>query len=112
MAHSVPPAWLTALGWTSLAVSFASALAIVVDIVVLGHRQKMAVMNVVYPSTALYFGPLALWFYRSSRQDERWAELSKAVMHCGAGCTLGDIGAEWLVFSAVSSSSGGRSTPT
>ena len=27
----------------------------------------------------------------------RWSVLSKAVSHCGAGCTLGDIGGEWLV---------------
>ncbi|WHM29940.1 DUF4396 domain-containing protein [Streptomyces sp. BPPL-273] len=30
----------------------------------------------------------------------QWDVRSKAVSHCGAGCTLGDIGAEWLVYAA------------
>ena len=29
-----------------------------------------------------------------------WEKVWKGVTHCGAGCTLGDIVAEWLVFSA------------
>jgi hypothetical protein len=37
----------------------------------------------------------------------RWNVLSKAVSHCGAGCTLGDIGAEWLVF-ALALTVGGK----
>jgi hypothetical protein len=96
--HSTAPAWLTIIAWTWLSLSFASAAVMALDIFVLGNRQKMAVMNLVYPITALYFGPLAVWFYRSWRRDEAWAVKTKAVMHCGAGCTLGDIGAEWLVF--------------
>jgi hypothetical protein len=100
----------------SLGGAFASALVIVVDIYVRGYRQKMAVMDLVYPITALYWGPVALWFYfrhgrRSSmpmietlgRPDPdslpRWVVLSKAVSHCGAGCTLGDVAGEWLVAS-------------
>jgi hypothetical protein len=55
---------------------------------------------------------VALWFYvkhgrrtsipmieRMSEPDSeklpRWNILSKAVSHCGAGCTLGDIAGEW-----------------
>ncbi|MFF9312599.1 DUF4396 domain-containing protein [Streptomyces sp. NPDC014748] len=113
--HTRPAGWIEALGWFSLAVAFACALVILIDVFVLGFRQKMWIMNLVYPVTALYWGPVALWFYfrhgrRQSRRaveregmpdpDElpRWNVMSKAVSHCGAGCTLGDIGAEWLVF--------------
>ncbi|AMW14570.1 hypothetical protein A4E84_36910 [Streptomyces qaidamensis] len=113
--HAQPAAWVEALGWTSLAVAFAGALFITVDIFGRGYRQKMWIMNLVYPITALYWGPVAVWFYvvhgrrnsqpvlekRGAPDPERmprWNVLSKAISHCGAGCTLGDIAAEWLVF--------------
>jgi hypothetical protein len=103
-----------ALGWISLVLALGSAIVIAFDIYGRGYRQKMAVMDLVYPITALYWGPVALWFYltrgrRTSRPmiekmgppdpdaQPRWAMLSKAVSHCGAGCTLGDIAGEWLV---------------
>ncbi|MGI5149342.1 DUF4396 domain-containing protein [Plantactinospora sp. CA-294935] len=116
MERFQPPGWVEGIGWLSLAVGFASALVILIDIFFLGYRQKMWIMNLVYPITALYWGPVSVWFYfrhgrRSakplvSRQGlpdpdklPRWNVLSKAISHCGAGCTLGDIGAEWLVYS-------------
>ncbi len=112
--HSHPAGWIEAIGWFSLAAAFASALAILADIFVRGYRQKVAIMNLVYPITALYWGPVAAWFYfkHGRRQAQpvierqgapdpnrmpRWIILSKAVSHCGAGCTLGDIAGEWLV---------------
>jgi len=119
MSHSQPPDWLEAIAWASLGLAFAAALAISYDIVSRGHRQRMAIMNVVYPVTALYWGPAALWFYlrygrRMSKRvlaesggagehageegPPRWWQVAKGVTHCGAGCTLGDIGAEWLVY--------------
>ena len=111
---SHPMGWIEAVGWFSLSIAFASALVILYDVFVRGYRQKMAIMNLVYPITALYWGPVALWFYfahgrRKSKpmieemgepdpdQMPRWSILSKAVSHCGAGCTLGDIAGEWLV---------------
>ena len=81
--------------------------------------QKMTVMNFVWPITALYFGPLALWSYFSfgrqkpmpkednskskshSHQGAKKPFCQAAwigTTHCGAGCTLGDIIAEWAVF--------------
>lgn len=113
-SHSQPAAWIEIIGWISLAVAFASALVILVDVFGRGYRQKMAIMDWVYPITALYWGPVALWFYfkhgrRNSKpvieeagapdpdRMPRWVVLSKAVSHCGAGCTLGDIAGEWLV---------------
>ncbi|MFF0849779.1 DUF4396 domain-containing protein [Streptomyces sp. NPDC003280] len=114
--HYYPPGWIEAVGWFSLSAAFASALIILIDIFVLGYRQKMWIMNLVYPITALYWGPVTVWFYfRHGRRTSQpsieqhgmpdsdklpqWNVLSKAVSHCGAGCTLGDIGAEWLVYS-------------
>jgi hypothetical protein len=112
---STPPQWLETLGWISLAMAFAGAAYILFDIFVLGHRQKMWIMEVVHPVTALYFGPLAIWFYlRYGRHKSRkgshhhrhhqkiaWHQVSEGVLHCGAGCTLGDIIAEWIVFAAT-----------
>jgi hypothetical protein len=57
------PMWLTAVAWLYLSLCFACAAVIVFDIFITGHRQPMAVMNAVFPITALYFGPLALAFY-------------------------------------------------
>jgi cytochrome c-type biogenesis protein CcmH/NrfF len=99
-----------------------------------GYRQHMAVMNWVWPITALYLGPFAVWAYvaRGRRMSQRWADehdvsmddlmgdddgddpsslpafarknwwpVTKGVSHCGAGCTLGDIVGEWLVFATA-----------
>jgi len=79
--------------------------------------QKMTVMNFVWPITTLYFGPFALWTYFSfgrqnpaAAEDEHkgqhgrkrpfWQKVWIGDTHCGAGCTLGDIIAEWIVFLA------------
>lgn len=114
----MPATWLTALSWAMLAAGFASAGWILVDIYGRGHRQQMPVMEAVWPITALYFGPLAVAGYRawgrpkSPRwRDERgdgedaqppntpgYATTAVGVSHCGAGCTLGDIIAEFAVF--------------
>jgi hypothetical protein len=61
-------------------------------------------MNVVWPITGLYAGPLALWAYLHYGKPDNKKHPPFAVMvgtgaaHCGAGCTLGDILAEWLAF--------------
>jgi hypothetical protein len=101
-------------------------LVIAYDIVVRGYRQKMWIMDLVYPITALYWGPVAVYQYfkrgrvrcqpvlariggmeHASEHEGGmepdlggvgWWPLSKAVTHCGAGCTLGDIGGEWIVW--------------
>lgn len=110
-----PPAWMTWLAWASLAVAALSAADVLVDIYVRRRRQHMAVMEAVWPVTALYFGPGAALAYRrwgrlQSRRwlDEQgleeppdrpfWTKVAVGVSHCGAGCTLGDIVAEWAVF--------------
>jgi len=135
------PEWLHVLAWTYLSLSLLCAVVIVID--EFRRPQKMTIMNFVWPITALYFGPLAVWGYRKSgpkmtkqhhrqMKQEVQAELQRerigvlrempggrneggttreqvavAVSHCGAGCTLGDISAEWWVFAMGLTFAGG-----
>lgn len=103
------PPWLTAIAIIHLILSALSALIVVVDILV-GHRQKMAVMNFVWPITALWAGPLGLLAYwilgrQVTQGDEKmekpfWQSVLIGDAHCGAGCTVGDFVGEWLVYLA------------
>jgi hypothetical protein len=115
----VAPSWFELVSWVALGLGFASALVIVADIVVLGNRQHMAIMNLAFPLTALYLGPIALWAYfargrRMSRKRmhmhgaemnegarDSWWQVSLSDSHCGAGCALGDIGGEWIVWASA-----------
>jgi hypothetical protein len=104
------PEWLITLSIVSLTLAVGCALAIAADIAA-GRRQPMAIMNLVWPITALYAGPLGLWAYgrlgRAPRRSGHDAhEQSKrpfphsvmlAATHCGSGCTLGDLAAESLL---------------
>lgn len=106
------PTWLENLGIVWLALAGLSAAAIVVDIRLAGHRQPMAVMEWVWPITAVYLGPLGLAFYWNAgrvssakwidangrRELPHWVRVGVSSTHCGGGCTLGDIIAETLVF--------------
>lgn len=109
----MPADWLTALAWAVLAAAFASAAWIAWDIAGRGYRQHMTIMNVVWPVTALYFGPAAVAAYRAwgRPQSRRWgrehgdpparsrfASTAIGVSHCGAGCALGDVIAEFAIF--------------
>lgn len=111
----MPPVWLIVVAWCALGVGFVSAGWILLDIYVFKYRQPMRVMEAVWPVTGLYFGPAAVWgYYRfgrpltarwlAARNRERapakpgWAGTALGVSHCGAGCTLGDIIAEFAVF--------------
>ena len=111
----MPPAWLTTLAWVSLVVAFACVVVILWDIFGRGRRQRMRVMEAVWPITALYFGPVAVWGYRrfgrpgspvwlreqgleEPPDKPDWATYAVGVSHCGGGCTIGDIVAESLIF--------------
>ena len=109
----MPSTWVTTVAWVSLALAFATAASITIDIFVRGYRQKMVIMEAVWPVTALYFGPFAWPAYRRwgrlnspKRQREAGIEpdygepvsVAVGVGHCGAGCTLGDIIGAWIVF--------------
>ena len=111
------PFWLHTVAMISLIVGGVCALIILIDISS-GHKQHMWIMNVVWPITALYAGPLGLWaYYRLGRLSSRkamhmaeargeempgkkkpfWQKAALAATHCGAGCLLGDLCAEWLI---------------
>jgi hypothetical protein len=114
----VIPFWLHALAIVALLAGLLGALIILLD--VLRHPQHMSIMNVVWPVVALFAGPLALWGYfaygRLATHEKAMPAMKrgdkppnkrltpfpvmvgKGAAHCGAGCTLGDIVAEWLCF--------------
>jgi len=58
------PTWLVWLSIAALALALASAASSVDDLWT-ARRQMMTVMKVVWPVTALYLGPVAVWAYRS-----------------------------------------------
>jgi hypothetical protein len=95
---------LHAAAIASLALALVCALTIVLD--ELRRPQRMWIMNVVWPLCALFGSLIWLWAYygwgrtmASPDSQERKPPFAAAVLvgtsHCGAGCTLGDIVAEW-----------------
>jgi hypothetical protein len=111
------PAWLITLATVSLALGIVCAVWILVDLCA-GHRQHMWIMSVVWPVTALYAGPVALLAYyrvgrlsthsamhRAKEHGEKppgktkpfWQSVGLGATHCGSGCALGDLVAEWFV---------------
>ncbi|MGH1569804.1 DUF4396 domain-containing protein [Methylobacterium sp. P31] len=112
------PTWLYALAVASLLLGAACSLLLSVQVI--RHPQHMAVMNVVWPVSAL-FGTLAVvWaYFRYGRLATMEAQhhakahgekppnrtetpfpamVAKGALHCGSGCMLGDVAAEWLAF--------------
>lgn len=110
----------TVVASISLGLAFLCAIIIAID--ELRHPQKMWIMNVVWPITALYFSVFAVWgYFRAGRKmtQDSMAEMSDeqhkkktdearndptmtqtaiSDSHCGAGCTLGDIVSEFSIF--------------
>lgn len=103
--------------WVSLSVAFGCSVFLLGE--QFKHPQHMRIMNVVWPVTALYAGPLAVWAYfrygglstkaamseakqrgqePPAKQKSFPAMVALGATHCGAGCSLGDLCAEWLVF--------------
>ncbi|MEJ7842375.1 MAG: DUF4396 domain-containing protein [Rubrobacter sp.] len=70
------PGWLTAVSWVFVGLALLCAAAILYDVYGRGYRQRTGVMNLVWPITALYLGPLALpAYYRWGRpRSEKWQE--------------------------------------
>ena len=105
---------LETIAWISLAVAFGCALWIAADEV--RRPQRMMVMNIVWPVTALYLSVVGVWLYYRfgpgmrrdappMKMDE--AEVEKpptagqaalAATHCGAGCTLADVVVDFSLF--------------
>lgn len=111
------PQWFTTLSIVMLILGGVCALVIVADILA-GHKQHMWIMNVVWPVSALFGTVLSLWaYFKYGRLATHHAMLEakqhgedppnkkytpfpvmvgKGTTHCGSGCTLGDICAEFL----------------
>jgi Domain of unknown function (DUF4396) len=127
---------MEAIAWVCIFIAFACAFVVAVDEI--RHPQKMWIMNLVWPITALYFSVFAVWAYfdlgrkasrdaagpgampgmdmdegrdyahssmvhssgvhKKERQQATWRQTAVATSHCGAGCTLGDIIAEFSLF--------------
>lgn len=114
----VIPHWLHALSIAYLTLGFACTIIIAIDL--FKHKQHMWIMNVVWPVTALFGTVWILWQYftygrlathaKAQRAMQRREDppnkrltpfpvmVANGALHCGSGCTLGDICAEWLVF--------------
>jgi len=102
-----------------LALSVLTVLLIAADCV--RHKQHMAIMNITWPLTGLYFGPVAGWLYiafgrlspgakdHAGAQHHQHMHTSSAshtvsarsifvsTTHCGGGCVLGDLIGETVV---------------
>lgn len=111
------PGWVHTISIIALILAGISALIIVFDIL-RGNRQNMWIMNIIWPLTALYAGPLAVWSdfkvgrlsthqameqakargeEPESRKKPFWQSATLGMTHCGGGCTLGDLLAEWFI---------------
>ncbi len=84
-----------------LAASVAAAASVAFDLVRRGG-QKMWIIDIVWPVTALWAGPIGAWAYwrfgrignqRIGKPPEQPFPViaAKATSHCGAGCTLADL---------------------
>ena len=112
------PSWLHDLSIAYLLLGAVCAVVIAVDVV--RHKQHMWIMDVVWPVTALFGTVWVAWQYFAygrlathekmqaamdrkqdppSKRDTPFAVMvANGALHCGSGCMLGDIVAEWLVF--------------
>ncbi|HLH11373.1 MAG TPA: DUF4396 domain-containing protein [Methylovirgula sp.] len=107
------PYWFHALALASLAIALACAALIILDEI--ARPQKMWIMNLVWPLCALFGSLIWLAFYFAYGREAKSPSagkghghhaptqafpvlVAKGASHCGAGCTLGDIIAEWLAF--------------
>ncbi len=108
------------VAWISLGVAFTCALIIALD--ELRHPQKMWIMNVVWPVTALYFSVFAIWAYfrfgrpmsrqaqgamsddehqkklADAKRSPNWSQIAVAVSHCASGCAIADVVTEFTLF--------------
>jgi hypothetical protein len=107
----MPPFWLSIIAKAHIFLSLIAAGWVAADIFVVGRRQKMKIMEAVWPLTMLYFGPIGAisycWFGRTPsisrnegvvRKKSMWQATFTGATHCGAGCALGDFLGDSLAF--------------
>ena len=105
---------LEVFAWISLSVAFLCAAGIAIHEI--RHPPKMAVMNIVWPVTALYLSVFGVWAYlrfgpRMAKDMEpshhhghdnqgppTLAQSALAASHCGAGCMIADVVTEFTLF--------------
>ena len=105
----MPSEPLVIVSWVSIGLAVLSAIVIAIDVV--RRPQHMAIMNVVWPVTALYAGPLALLAYFAFGRGMKhmdpgmkmphhpmWQSTALGATHCGAGCMIGDVVADSCLF--------------
>ncbi len=111
------PMWLTVVSWIFVGIALLCAVAILYDIYARGYRQRVRVMEAVWPITALYLGPLGLWAYNrwgrlrsEKRQKEHGAPAEKSLPAAaatggtpgGAASAVGHVlGVPLVVFSGL-----------
>jgi hypothetical protein len=114
----------TAIAWISLGIAFVCTVVVAIDEI--RRPQQMWIMNIVWPVTTLYLSVFALWGYfrigrgmaknamqdmssdemqqHKQKQEEQvpfdptWRQIAVSDTHCGAGCVIGDIVAEFGLF--------------
>jgi hypothetical protein len=105
------------LAWVSIGIAIVCALIVAVDEV--RRPQRMGVMNVVWPVTALYFSVFGLWAYfawgtkksNTAMQGHEmqghgedgpptFEQVAVGTSHCGAGCMLADVCTEFAIAAA------------
>ncbi len=102
------------LTWVFLGIGVVSFCVVFVDIC-MGRYQYMGIMNIAWPITALYSGPIGLFMYfmfgrvnkmnmdgerkpKRERKKPKWVKTYISATHCGAGCALADIISEITIF--------------
>jgi len=112
------PAWFHALA--ILALLLGAACALLLSVQVIRQPQHMTVMNIVWPVSALFGSVVTVWAYfrygrlatmvahqHAKAHGEKPPKMTqtpfpvmvgKGALHCGSGCMLGDVVAEWLAF--------------
>jgi len=104
------PGWLVTLSWAFVLAGLLTAAIVWVD--VRAHPQRMKIMNVVWPVTALYFPLAGWWIYKALGRPQavdaparrgnhaHWKSTFLSATHCGSGCVLGDVIAAPVVYLA------------
>ncbi len=77
------PGWLTVVAWVWVAAGVVSAAAIARDVFARRHRQPTGTLDVVWPVSALYLGPVAVWLYG------RWGRPRSTPMTAAGGLAGG-----------------------
>lgn len=110
---------LHAVSWVFIGLGIFCFLVVYIDIN-MGRYQAMPIMNISWPITCIYSGPIGLYMYfkygrskKSSSNMEHhhcehhkgsgkpyWVQIYISSTHCGAGCGAADIVSEILIYFA------------